>query len=177
MREPARFVRSEIAGVRPRGIPHGDRDLQHHLERQISSGSLPHLLRYEDRNSMAFSVEARVPFVDYRLIEFSLMHTEGLRIRDGWTKWVLRRAMQGVIPEEIAWRRDKVGFETPERPWISALLQNRPELFADTARSGEYLDLPAVRAEVSRWLAEGGDTRRIWRWINLELWLGGWTHN
>jgi asparagine synthase (glutamine-hydrolysing) len=177
LRRPARFVRQELGGLGAASLPGGERDLQHHLTEQVVNGSLPNLLRYEDRNSMAFSVEARVPFVDYRLIEFSLTRTEGVRIRDGWTKWVLRQAMKGVIPEEIAWRRDKVGFETPERPWITEFLRSRPGLFDDGALSGQYLELAAVRAEVERWLAEGGDARRIWRWINLELWLGVWGRN
>ena len=145
------------------------------LAEQLTETSLPHLLRYEDRNSMAFSVEARVPFVDYRLIEFAMRRTRGVRIRDGWTKWVLRRGMQGRVPGEILWRRDKVGFETPEAEWLRSWMRGHPETFADGAASGRYLDLPAVRRELGRVVEGGGSSRKLWRWINLELWLAAWS--
>jgi asparagine synthase (glutamine-hydrolysing) len=123
---------------------------------------------------MAFGVEARVPFVDYRLIEFTLKYTADLRIRHGWTKWVLRRAMEGIIPDDIAWRRDKIGFQTPETSWLRTWVAREPDFLGDRALSGEYLDLPAVRREVNSWMRLGGDARRIWRWINLEVWLRVW---
>ena len=149
-----------------------NRDLHAHLLELITETSLPHLLRYEDRNSMAFSVEGRVPFLDYRLVEFSLREAFRWCIHEGWSKWVLRDAMRGLVPEQILWRRDKVGFETPERQWQAEWLRAQgDELFGANARSGAYLDLGAVRRRVTDWLANGGDDRLIWRWINLELWL------
>jgi asparagine synthase (glutamine-hydrolysing) len=135
------------------------------------ASSLPHLLRYEDRNSMAFSIEARVPFLDHRLVEFVFQCAPHLRIRRGWTKWVHRQAMEGLLPGSIAWRSDKVGFETPEDAWQRDLLAARPDLFANGAACGMYLDLPTVRRVVAQWVAQGGDTRQIWRWISLEVWL------
>ena len=149
--------------------------LDRHLRDAMMESSLPHLLRYEDRNSMAFSIEARVPFLDHRLVEFVFQHAAHLRIRHGWTKWVHRRAMEGLLPDAIAWRSDKVGFETPEAAWQRDLLAMRSDLFADGAASGAYLDLPAVRHAVKQWRARGGDTRRVWRWISLEMWLRVWT--
>ncbi len=148
--------------------------LDRHLRDAVMESSLPHLLRYEDRNSMAFSIEARVPFLDHRLVEFVFQHAGHLRIQRGWTKWVHRQAMEGLLPDAIAWRSDKVGFETPEVAWQRDLLAARPDLFADGAASGAYLDLPAVRRAVGQWCERGGDTRRIWRWISLEMWLRTW---
>jgi asparagine synthase (glutamine-hydrolysing) len=152
----------------------GTRGFGQYLAYNVTESSLPHLLRYEDRNSMAFSVESRVPFVDYRLVEFSLTRATGLHIRDGWTKWILRQAMQGFAPEEILWRRDKVGFETPEADWLRALLAARPDLFSDDALSRDLFDLPRVREDLAQWARDGGDSRRIWRLINVELWLRTW---
>lgn len=148
--------------------------LDRHLRDAVLESSLPHLLRYEDRNSMAFSIESRVPFLDNRLVEFVFQQAPHLRIRHGWTKWVHRQAMEGLLPDAIAWRSDKVGFETPEVAWQRDLLAARTDLFADSALCGEYLDLPTVRRAVDEWCAHGGDTRQVWRWISLEVWLRVW---
>jgi asparagine synthase (glutamine-hydrolysing) len=81
---------------------------------------LPDLLRFEDRNSMAFGVEARTPFLDVRLVEFAFGEGRRFRLWNGWTKWVLRQAMRTALPAPIVWRRGKVGFETPERAWLAS---------------------------------------------------------
>ena len=145
--------------------------LADHLKELISESSLPHLLRYEDRNGMAFAVEGRVPFVDYRLIEFSL--TKGLAwcIHRGWTKWILREAMRGLVPQEILWRRDKVGFETPEAEWMEACLTLRSDLFSDGAQSGKYVEPRTARILIKDQLSRNGSSAPLWRLINLELWL------
>jgi asparagine synthase (glutamine-hydrolysing) len=157
--------------ARPRYSP-VNRDMQGYLRELFEETSLPHLLRYEDRNSMAFSVEGRVPFLDYRLVEYSLGEAYPWCIRGGWTKWVLREAMRGTVPDEIVWRRDKVGFETPERDWLTTWLDADNGRFADDSPLARYLDLAVVRAALT-------DTRRddpaagarVWRWLNLDLWL------
>ena len=81
-------------------------------------GNLEQLLRYEDRNSMAYSVEARVPFLDPRLAEFVLSLPADLKISRGLTKAVLREALRGVIPEAVRLRTDKLGFPAPETDWL-----------------------------------------------------------
>lgn len=83
----------------------------------IQEMSFPSLLRYEDKNSMAFSIEARLPFLDYRLVEFSLGLPVTAKIRNGWRKWILRKAMTGRLPDSIAWRKGKLGFAAPDRQW------------------------------------------------------------
>ena len=89
---------------------------------EVGSLQLPHLLRYEDRNSMRHSIETRLPFLDYRLVEFCLGVAPTFKIHEGWTKHLLREAMADVLPPEIAWRRDKMGFEAPMRSWVGAAL-------------------------------------------------------
>jgi asparagine synthase (glutamine-hydrolysing) len=86
---------------------------------EVEKTTLPLLLRYEDRNSMAFSIEARLPFLDYRLVEQSISLAPSLKIQDGWTKWVLRTSMSDLLPHNIAWRRNKIGFAAPEDLWLS----------------------------------------------------------
>jgi len=85
---------------------------------QLSATSLPMLLHWEDRDSMAHSIEARVPFLDYRLVEFVLGLPDEYKIADGVTKLVLRDAMQGLLPERVRNRVDKMGFVTPEETWL-----------------------------------------------------------
>ena len=90
-------------------------ELQNH---EISTLQLPHLLRYEDRNSMRHSVETRLPFLDYRLVEFCVSIAVDSKIRQGWSKYILRESMDDILPKSIAWRKDKMGFEAPTRTWI-----------------------------------------------------------
>ena len=94
-------------------------DLNQHLMRQTVATSLPVLLRYEDRNSMARSIEARVPFLDYRLVEFLAGLPDQFKFSDGITKRVMREGMADVLPEPVRSRRDKMGFVTPEHVWLS----------------------------------------------------------
>ncbi|HEX8723383.1 MAG TPA: asparagine synthase (glutamine-hydrolyzing) [Pyrinomonadaceae bacterium] len=82
---------------------------------------LAELLRYADRNSMAHSREVRLPFLDHRLVEFIFSLPDRMIMRDGWTKWVLRRAFGGVVPEPILERVDKLGYEPPQRRWLGSL--------------------------------------------------------
>jgi asparagine synthase (glutamine-hydrolysing) len=94
------------------------KSLQENLLRQVYQEPLPALLRYEDRNSMAWSVESRTPFMDYRLLEFNLGLPERYIYHRGVRKRILRSAMKGVIPDAISNRTDKMGFVTPEEQWI-----------------------------------------------------------
>ena len=79
---------------------------------------LEELLRMADRNSMAHAVEVRLPFLNHQLIEFVFSLPPHFKIRQGWTKWLLRQSMQGVLPHNIVWRKDKVGFEPPQQQWM-----------------------------------------------------------
>jgi asparagine synthase (glutamine-hydrolysing) len=90
---------------------------------QLTASNLQMLLRYEDRNSMAHSVEARLPFLDYRLVEKVLGMPSEFKISDGWTKRLLREGMRGVLPEAIRVRRDKLGFATAEQEWATGPLK------------------------------------------------------
>ena len=92
---------------------------------QITATHLPMLLHWEDRNSMAFSVEARVPFLDYRLVEMSLALDDAEKLGGGVSKGVLRRAMRGVVPDRVLDRRDKMGFVTAEPVWMKRDLTAR----------------------------------------------------
>ncbi len=92
--------------------------LNESLQQQINYEPLPSLLRYEDRSSMAFSVESRVPFMDYRLVEFTLGLPVNLVYRNGERKYILRQAFKGMVPEKIMQRKDKLGFASAEETWM-----------------------------------------------------------
>jgi asparagine synthase (glutamine-hydrolysing) len=85
---------------------------------QLLSSSVPYQLHSEDRNSMLHSIESRLPFLDYRLVEFGLSLPDEFKLRDGATKAVVREGLRGVLPEAIRTRHDKVGFAAPEQPFI-----------------------------------------------------------
>lgn len=80
---------------------------------------LEELLRFADRNSMAHAVEVRLPFLDHTLVEFLFSLPPEFKIHKGWTKWLLRKSAEDALPEEIVWRKDKVGFEPPQNMWMS----------------------------------------------------------
>ena len=81
---------------------------------------LEELLRYADRNSMAHGCEVRLPFLSHELVEFIFTLPSKFKIRQGWSKWLLRKTMDPLLPAVITWRTDKVGFEPPQQQWMTA---------------------------------------------------------
>jgi asparagine synthase (glutamine-hydrolysing) len=133
---------------------------------------LPSLLRYEDRNSMAFSIETRLPFLDYRLVEFVFSLPDEQRL-DGTTgKAILRRALADRIPREVLDRRDKKGFETPIDAWLRR--GHEGELRRRLLASGplhEWVDPAVVASELDEYRAgRRGIGLQVWRWLSLESW-------
>ena len=92
------------------------------LRLSVRRRPLPLLLRTEDRNSMAHSVEARLPFLDYRLVTLMFKLPSRLKMNGPWNKYILRQAMTGVIPESVRTRVDKMGFPVPSRHWLTTAL-------------------------------------------------------
>jgi len=161
--------------VRASPIPRARRRdaLREMLARTLTMSSLPMLLRYEDRNSMAYSIESRVPFLTPALAEFVLSLPEEYLIDgDGTSKAILRRAMRGLVPDVVLDRRDKIGFATPERRWLTELRTwVDGVLESEAARAVPALDLEAARDE---WHGILAGRRRfdwhVWRWINTIRW-------
>jgi asparagine synthase (glutamine-hydrolysing) len=139
----------------------------------LTGNGLRALLHYEDRNSMAFGVEARLPFLDHRLVEFLYALGADHKIRQGWTKVVLREAMEGILPDEVRWRKDKMGFVTPEDQWFRASLREpaRDILSDARTRTRGYLNVDAaLRALDAHVAGHTNISNTVWRWLNLELW-------
>ena len=155
----------------PRKFEH---ELNNYLYHAFRFTVLPGLLHYEDRNSMAFSLEARLPFLDYRLVEFSFSLPAHLKMDRGVTKVILREAMKGTLPERIRNRMDKIGFATPEEIWFKTGLREWIEKIISSKSFAErgYFDVPKVKRIFLEY-CEGKRNNHflIWRWVNLELWL------
>jgi len=155
------------------GVTDSRRALREYMLHQLTSGSLPALLRYEDRNSMSHSIESRVPFLTPQIAEFVFALPDREVLDGGVTKPVLRRAMRGLVPDRILDRRDKVGFATPERSWLTGPLAPyvKGVITSDTARAIPALNSAELVATLGR-LASGRErwNFKVWRWINLIEW-------
>ena len=101
------------------GFPDKPGSLRESLRRHAEGGALEELLRYADRNSMAHSREVRLPFLSHHLAEFLFSLPSDLKIRNGVHKYIMRRAFRDVLPEKILGRTDKIGYEPPQRSWLS----------------------------------------------------------
>lgn len=136
---------------------------------------LEHLLKWEDRNSMIFSLEARVPFLDYRLVEKTLATNSDKLINKGMTKHILREAMIGTLPEKIRLRKDKIGFGTPQDEWF------RTEAFRDfiseiinseSFKNRNIIDPGKAKELFRKHLnKEINISKEVWKWVHLELWF------
>lgn len=143
------------------------------LYTQATRTSLPALLRYEDRNSMAFSIEARTPFLDYRLAEFLFRLPNAAHLQHGITKVVLRDAMRGILPEPVRSRLDKKGFSTPEDVWFRTSLRDwaLEILRSPSLAARGWINQCEVLRIFERHLAgQANESVFIWRIVNVELW-------
>jgi asparagine synthase (glutamine-hydrolysing) len=146
--------------------------LRRELHRQAFRVSLPNLCRYADRDSMAHSVEARMPFLDRHVAEFAFSLPANLVVGDGVTKRALRDALRGLVPDRVLDRRDKIGYETPEEGWFntSAARAYLAEIVLDPSlrASGRY-DQAAFERDLT--LGAWRDSNALWRVVSVELWL------
>lgn len=156
-------------------LPNLDRNaLNDYSLRSLFRRSLPFYLRADDHNSMASGVEARVPFLDHRLVEFVFSLPPEYRIRNGVSKWIVREALKGIIPEPIRRFPGKRAFPTPQSSWLrgSESASVRASLQRLTPFSRELIDPQAVHQ-----LMDGFNSGKyncdheIWRIINYDIWL------
>jgi len=130
---------------------------------------LEELLRFADRNSMANSVEVRLPFLSHQLVEFLFTLPSSFKIRHGWTKWLLRETMKNKLPEQIVWRKDKVGFEPPQQQWM----QTKPVQDLIIAAKEKLVEQKILKSEVlsQRISAKAAheDENFDWRYLSASL--------
>lgn len=136
---------------------------------------LEHLLKWSDRNSMWFSIESRVPFLDYRLVEKTLATKGDLKIKKGMTKFILRESMRDILPEKIRLRKDKIGFGTPQDEWFRE--KSWQTLINEILNSESFINRNIVNYSIAKQLynwhlsGEINISKEIWKWVHLELWF------
>lgn len=141
----------------------------------IDRYSVPALTHYEDRNSMASSIEVRLPFLDYRIVNFLINQPTERKLKSGWTKHLLRTAVT-ELPEDIRWRKDKKGFSTPEAAWMKGelgahigdyMLKNSMLAELGLLNQPAFLKALALYRKGDAWLSYGD----LFRVYITELWL------
>ena len=137
---------------------------------------LPRLLKWDDRNFMAFSVEGRYPFLDHTLIELCLSFAPSVLYDRGWTKEPLRRGMTGLVPHSILRRRSKVGFETPQGRWLTGPLAPLVDsIVSGDSPTWQFTD-PAATRQLARRVRETSaaspeDNQALLRFLLLDRWM------
>lgn len=99
-------------------LPNGTSSFRKELYRHTLGGPLQELLRFADRNAMAHSIETRLPFLSHLLIEFVFTLPDEYLLKGGWTKYILRDALVDLLPKELTWRIDKIGYAAPQEKWL-----------------------------------------------------------
>lgn len=167
------WVNQNLIQLKPVMTEYGNEVLKEELLHTFRNSSLPMLLRYEDRNSMSFSIESRVPFLSKDLVEFIFSLPEHFLIAgNGLSKAVFREAMKGIVPESVLNRRDKIGFATPERKW---LLHLKPWvekiLMSEFTRQIPVFHYKSMLQDWHNMLqGKSAFDFRFWRWINFIKW-------
>lgn len=120
------------------------------LYNDTMQNTLPELLRYADRNSMAHGVEVRLPFLSHELVQFIFSLPAALKMHNGFTKWILRKTMETRLPAAICWRKDKTGYEPPQHQWMEQpvirehIYEARKKLVEEQVLLKSVLDKPVI---------------------------------
>jgi asparagine synthase (glutamine-hydrolysing) len=164
-------VRLQAPRQRPEGHAAGRRVMAE-LSMALSRRGLAGLLRHGDRNSMRFSVESRVPFLTTDMVDLLLSMPEHYLISGhGETKHVFRAALRGIAPDDVLDRRDKIGFETPEKAWLLGMAPTVTE-WVRADLNLPFFDQTKVIQEFERIVAGKKQfSWQVWRWVNFCRWF------
>jgi asparagine synthase (glutamine-hydrolysing) len=174
-----RLLAPQFVRAYSKGTPRREAEsLQKALYQDVTQHAVEYL-RVDDRASSAFSLECRHPFLDYRIVQFAFSLPATQKIRNGWTKYIMRNAMKGLIPETVRKKRKKFGTPIPQQRWMRELHQNIKRLLeSNKFQQRGYFNQPAILEVFNRY-CEGKLSRIereyytnvLWRILNLELWL------
>lgn len=143
----------------------------HNLYYSISSGQLEELLMYADRNSMAHSLEVRLPFLDHNLVEFVFSLPPHFKIQKAWTKYIMRKSFEDILPPSICWRKDKIGYITPDFMWLqNPKIQDKIQSDISILVDNKIVNAPLVDAVKTTNAKFKADTTDIFRcWVAAQL--------
>ena len=149
-----------------------NKNLKKRLIQDVFYNSLPSLLRYEDKNAMRFSIEGRVPFLDFNLIRRIFSMPDEAIIKGGWNKYILREATKDLLPTVINQRRNKIGFTTPEYEWFMDKKEVLMKIFTslEFGHNRYFNQVKIVEAFQDFLEKKNTDTMVFWRILNLHLW-------
>lgn len=170
------IVRQNIED-RPLNLPAFDGAKSHPLHAEMLKGALyaklPRALRFKDRNSMAFSIELRVPFLDHKIFEEGFKQPASNLIRGGQGKYIMREAMRGILPDRVR-AAPKRTVQAPQREWftrgpfaqmLEGILDQPGDLLS------EVINIEAARAEFEKFKAgDSANANFLWQWVNLDYW-------
>ena len=139
---------------------------RNHKLKDDTNKNLISLIHYADRRSMMYSVEARLPFMDYRLVEFMAKIPSVYKIHDGWTKYFARLAFDGKLPDEITWRRDKMGWPAPEKYWLEGELKN---WLISSVNKSKFIQREIKKVSLDNNLSKHNLSKLI-RLLNISVW-------
>jgi asparagine synthase (glutamine-hydrolysing) len=153
------------------GLPQSERENHY---RTLTWGVMPFTLEVLDRTAAAFGIEARFPFWDKRLVEFCLALPPQQKVHGGWTRIVLRRALEDILPVEVQWRGSKSnlgpnfehGLLAYERERLEEVILKKSEIIE------KYVDITVLRGAYHRFASgKGDDALTVWKAVSLALWL------
>lgn len=134
---------------------------------EIFCSNLGPLLRFEDRDSMAFSIESRVPFLDYKLVESSINTPFNFKISQGWTKSILRNSMKGIMDNEVVFRKNKIGFASPQKEWLNKFSDDFINKYISNMKTIRYFNKKEI---IESFKNKTNDEIR-WKFLCLEIWF------
>jgi len=142
-------------------VANSNKNIKRLQEFEITKVQLQKLLKFEDRNSMHFSIETRVPFVDYKVVELAYSLPFSYKMFKGWSKYILRKSAKGKLPDEIVWRRNKFGFEAPTKTWLADKDSFVKEIKASTFLR-EFINFEKLNTNI--------DEIALWKLYNIAVW-------
>ena len=156
------WINSDIADTKlfERSSENNAQDVSVNLIYEVGLSSMLHS---EDRNSMAFSIESRLPFLDYRIVEEAMSLPDNFKIRKGIRKYILREALKEILPKEVYQRYDKLGYPTPQKKWYD---KNKEKIQSELKKNYKYLD-----KIVNDKIFSIEDDKIIWRLLSLARWI------
>lgn len=134
-------------------------------KQEIEYFNLPALLRYEDKNSMRHSVETRLPFLDYKTLNVALSVNSKFKIKNGWSKFILRQIISKILPKEVVWRKNKFGFNAPDNIWLKSIENKMKE---SISKSEILLNLCNTDKLLSNF--DNLNQNLKWRLYNVSVW-------